>query len=622
MSVQTDVGMQVKMNTKCFAGIFDLARGRATDEAPILALCDFVDARFDCADFRLICLLKTYIDYKASLSDATASRIERSILSFKYAMDEPGSDGMCYWSENHQLLFSACEYLAGGCFPDRVFHNDGKTGAEHRAKAKTLLLRWMKYRFLYGFNEFHSNTYYEEDAAPLSVLADHAEEDVAVRARIILDLLFLDMAHHSFDGAFVAASGRCYESQKRDSTKADVNDLLHAAFGFGGPDYAYDGTRISALFLLCKTYRVPKAIVRIAHDPGPFSVKDSMGLDLSEVAREITSAAFDDRGLYLWAMEAFTNVESIPLTMAMFEAWHLRENNFLRDLARVDIPILKRLGLLPSLVRILNPATQGVAIERANTLTYKTKDYQLSVAQEYRPGFFGDQQHLWQATLPNRTNVFSTHPGSPMFDDPARNFSPSYWVGNGKNPHLAADRNVLLLTYDTRGRKGFLERARQPFVHFHFPEERFAETIHDGTFHAGRVDQSYVAIRSDVEETLRDGFDLVFPGKVSHFAVVLGCAAEHGSFSAFVAWIRAGGFAVSGPRFSVALDRRYDLVYKKGFSIDGVRVDTAYPRFDTPFVKAPRKPSELVIFAHGERLVLDFDHAVRSAGPAQEAFHG
>jgi len=622
MTVQTDVGMQVKMNTKCFAGIQDLARGVPIDEAPILALCAFVDARHDCADFRLICLLKTYIDYRSLLSEATMHRLEATILAFKYAMDEPGTDGMCFWSENHQLLFSACEYLAGGCFPDRIFANDGTTGAAHRAKARTLLLRWMKYRFLFGFTEFHSNTYYEEDVAPLSVLADHAEEDVAIRAKMMLDLLFLDMAHHSFEGAFVAASGRCYESQKRDSKTADVNDLLHAAFGFGGSDYAYDWTRISALYLLCKSYRVPAAIVRIAHDPGPFVLKDSMGLDLSEVKREIKDGAFDDRGLYLWAMEAFTNAESISLTMEMFEAWKLKENTFLRDLAQVNIPILKKLGLLPALLRILNPATQGVAIERANTMTFKTKDYMLSVAQQYRPGYFGDQQHLWQATLPHRTNVFSTHPGSPMFDDPARNFSPSYWVGNGKNPHLAADRNVLLLTYDTRGRKGYLERARQQFVHFHFPEERFTETIHDGAFHAGRVDQSYVAIRSDMVGTLRDGCDLVFPGRVAHFAVVLGGAAEHGSFAAFVAWVRAAGFTVFGKRFAVTLDRRYELVYRKDFSIDGAAVDTQYPRFDTPFVKAPRKPSALVVSAHDERLALDFDQAVRTAGSAQEAFHG
>ncbi|MDP3130423.1 MAG: hypothetical protein Q8N15_03690 [Bacillota bacterium] len=622
MSVKTDVGMQVKMNTKSFAGIEDLDRGVHIDEAPILDLCDFVDARYDCADFRLICLLKTFIDYHSLLANATVLRIESTILSFKYAMDEPGSDGMCFWSENHQLLFAACEYLAGGCFPDRVFDNDKKTGAEHRAKAKSLLMRWMKYRFLYGFNEFHSNTYYEEDVAPLALLADHAEEEVSVRAKIILDLLFLDMAHHSFQGAFVAASGRCYETQKRDSRTADVNDLLHAAFGFGGADYVDDWTRISALFLLCKTYRVPQAIIRIAHDPGPFTVRDSMGLNLSEVKRELPNAAFDDRGLYLWAMEAFTNIASISLTMAMFEAWNLGENTFLRDLAKVNIPILKKLGLLPALVRILNPATQGVAIERANTMTYKTPDYQLSVAQEYHPGFFGDQQHLWQATLPHRVNVFSTHPGSPMFDDPARNFSPSYWVGNGKNPHLAADQNVLLIKYDTRGRKGYLERARQAFVHFHFPEDDFSETIHDGTFHAGRVDQSYIAIRSDVVGTLRDGFDLVFPGRVSHFAVVLGSAAEHGSFAAFVAWVRDGGFCGSTRRFSVSLDRRYELADRNGFFIDGVPVDTDYPRFDTPFVRAPRKPDELIIAAHGERLTLHFDHAVRTEASAEEAFHG
>src|SRR5690606_12686534 len=130
--------------------------------------------------------------------------------------------------------------------------------------------------------------------------------------------------------------------------------------------------------------------------------------------------------MFLWSMEAFTNKESIEMTMDIYNAWNLKENNFLKDLESVNIKVLRELRLLPLVVKLLNPATQGVAIERANTYTYKTSSYMLSTAQKYHPKKFGDQQHIWQATLDEKLSIFSTHPGSPMFDDAARNFSPSF----------------------------------------------------------------------------------------------------------------------------------------------------------------------------------------------------
>ena len=615
MAVRDDVGMAVKMNSKCFPGIRDLAAGKPIDEAQVLDLCDFVDARHDCADFRMIVLLKTFLDYRALLSAPTAARIESSILSFKYAMDEPGTDGMCFWSENHQLIFAACEYLAGGLFPERTFSNDGRTGAVHRAKARVLLLRWMGYRFTYGFNEFHSNTYYEEDVAPLSVLSDHADGEVAARAGIVLDLLFLDMALHSFEGRFVAASGRCYELPKRDPATADVNDLMDALLQDRvDPDW----TRLSALFFLTRSYRIPAAVRAIANDRGPVRVTDSMGLSLREVRRELKNRAFDDLGLYFWAMEAFTNVESIATTMAMFSAWNLRENNFLRDLKTIDIPILRRLGLLPLLVRILNPATQGVAIERANTLTYRTARFMVSAAQEYRPGFFGDQQHLWQATLPGGVAVFSTHPGSPMFDDPARNFSPSYWVGNGINPHVASTGDVVLLAYDLRVRRGYLERKRQDFVHFHVPRTRFDESETTPRGFIGRLGDAYLAIRSDVPGAFADDHDLIFRGRRSHFAVVVGDVDGYGSFAAFRAAIGAATLVVRGGRTTF---RRgpdgpvLDLSRRGGLRVDGVRQDHRYPRLSSPYGSAPRKPETMSVAAGGHRLTLDFIHGTRKEEP-------
>jgi hypothetical protein len=287
--------------------------------------------------------------------------------------------------------------------------------------------------------------------------------------------------------------------------------------------------------------------------------------------------------MFLWAMEAFTNPQSIAMTMDIFNAWKLGSNTFLRDLKMVNIPALRRLGLLPALVRLLNPATQGVAIERANTQSYRCDEYFLSSAQAYHPGCFGDQQHIWQATLPGRINVFSTHPGSPMFDDDARNFSPSYWVGNGINPHAAQERNALLLIYDLRPRKGFLERKRQSFVHFYLPLARFDDIRRSARSIACRAGDSYLAIVASAPYEEKNGDELVFAGALTGYAVLLGCAREDGSFEAFSQSIAASSLSLKGRSLSFECGALYRLDYRGRFSVDGQE--------RSPAIRASTRPS-------------------------------
>ena len=610
MAVKEDVGMLVKMNTKCFKGIIELDRGNTIDEAEILDLVDFVNNRYDCADFRLICLVRTYIAYRHLLTESTVKAIENSMLSFKYWMDEPGSDGMCFWSENHQLLFHTCEYLIGNLFLDSIFSNDGKTGRAHKEKARPKIMSWLKNRFTYGFTEWHSNTYYEEDIAPLSVLVDFSDDlEMVEQSKMILDILFLDMAMHSFEGYFVATSGRCYENQKKDSSLADVNDILAHAFGIQKRDYDY--TRISSMFLLCKNYQVPKIIIDIAHSQGTQIIMDSMGLDLHEVSKEMPDDDIDQKGMFLWSMEAFTNKESINMTMKTFNEWNLKENNFLKDLQSVNIPILRKLGLLPTVVKILNPATQGVAIERANTYTYKTDDYMLSSVQHYHPKKFGDQQHIWQATLPNQINIFSTHPGSPMFDDQARNFSPSFWVGNGINPDAVQHENVLLLMYDLRARKGYLERNRQKFIHFYFPVNQFEEVIELDTRLYGKVKNSYIAILSSKPYEIKNDEEMIIQGDTSQFVVILGSAEQYGLFSEFVDRIQESTVLFNTKKIQFLMDHTYELKFNSTFKVDHQIIPTDYPRYDTPFVESLRKPNELMIHYLNKTLYLNFNQQIR-----------
>lgn len=603
-----DITMDLKMGQKSFAGIKDLAEGKRIDETQIYPLCRFVDERFDCADFRVIVLLKTLYAYSSLLSEETTAIIKKSLLGFKYWMDEPGDDSLCYWSENHQLIFHTCEYLAGNLYKDEIFTNSGMTGKEHVEKARWRINQWYEHKWKYGFIEWHSNTYYEEDAAPLALLVDHSpDKELADKARIILDLLMLDMAMYSFDGFFSTSSGRCYENQKKDGYRQDTRDIYEYAFGKG--EYEFDYERLSSVFLLIKNYEVPDVIKEIAYDKETRILKDSVGLDLGELKNEFNMTDMDTGGAFMWQMEGFTNPETINLTLDMFNHYKLHKNDFLKDFRMINKELLRRLNLLPVLVRLLNPSTQGVAIQRSNGYTYKTKDYMISTSQRHHAGEFGDQQHIWHAVMPDNIHIFTTHPGVPFFDDNARNFSPSYWVGNGIMPDSIQHENIHMSIYKTDFRKGFLERDRQHFTHAYFPKAKFDEVIIKETYVFGRKGDSYIALISARPIEFAGDNEIIQRGKTTAWVCHMSSLNEAGTFDKFIDMIKDNEFAFGRATLEYSGIR---LRFKREYTVKGEPIDIQYNRYETPYIFSKRKPETIMISYGGNRLELNLKKAIRS----------
>jgi hypothetical protein len=170
-------------------------------------------------------------DFKDRLPEGGVERIQKSLLAFKYWIDEPGKDSMCYWSENHQILFAACEYLAGQLYQDKVFLNSGLTGREHIAKARKRILSWLGFRWDYGFSEWFSNMYYIENFAALANLVDFCiDEEITLKCKIVLDLLLYDIASQSFKGIFITTSGECTKQVKR-AAKMYPSEILSSIYG-------------------------------------------------------------------------------------------------------------------------------------------------------------------------------------------------------------------------------------------------------------------------------------------------------------------------------------------------------------------------------------------------------
>jgi hypothetical protein len=589
-----------------------LEAGAPYEESAVENACAYVDGRWDCADFRLASLLRFLYVPDYALTEASRERIKRSLLGFRYWMTEPGRDSMCVWSENHQILFASAEYLAGKLYPDERFTNDGRSGLEHAASARERILTWLRQRWDYGFTEWYSNVYYVEDIAPLANLVDFSgDREIAAKASIVLDLLLYDVATQSHRGNFLSTSGRSYESGKKSGAGNSMRAVIEHVWGW---EVNPDGRAgMEANFILVEDYQVPEVIRGIGRDMEAAVIKASVGLDVAELAREGLLGQEDRQIMMQWAMEAFTNPEVIANTVAYIDRHDMFSNAFLHDFTTVNLSLLKDLGLLPLVSRVLRPQTDGVAIQRANTYTYRTPDYLLATAQEHHPGGYYDQQHIVAASFGPGLSVFHTHPAVPEGKDGPNGGSPTYWVGGGHLPHAAQDRNVSLAVYRLPAKAGPMERKILPFTHAWFPTAAFDAFEVAGPWAFAASGTAFIAVRGIGDLELRDtGDELIQRGRDTAWVIEMAGRGEYPDFEAFKAALRSRPFSWKAGSLAYGLpDRELRLDYGKGFFLDGKRVDSDYKRFESPWAEVERKPAEMRIRHGGRELFLDFGRMIR-----------
>ena len=235
------------------------------DPAVTLRVIETINQRADCSDFHLCGLLGMQLRFgeDPSFPEALKQPLEDCILNFKFWNDEPGSDAMCYTTENHSILFHTCEVLAGQLYPDRVFSNNGLTGAWHREIGERRALAWMEKRAACGFHEWDSNCYFEEDVLALTHLADLAESQaVWEMATVILDKLFFTMAVNSYKGVFGSTHGRTYTPLIKGAQHEATSSISRLAWGMG----LFNEKIMGAVALACSDYEIPPMIAAIAAD--------------------------------------------------------------------------------------------------------------------------------------------------------------------------------------------------------------------------------------------------------------------------------------------------------------------------------------------------------------------
>ncbi|WP_172330056.1 hypothetical protein [Mangrovicoccus sp. HB161399] len=192
-----------------------------------------IDGRYDCADFWILPLIWAWRGHAGTGIGAELwSEVRRAILGFRYWLDEPGNDVMWFWSENHAFCFHVAQFLAGDTFPEEVFPNSGRTGAEHREAARARLGRWFDSVEDHGLAEWNSSCYYPIDLLGLFTLeACSPDAALKARARALIDSIFVMTALHSVDGMPVGSQGRVYEKELFAGPATELGAVAAVAFG-------------------------------------------------------------------------------------------------------------------------------------------------------------------------------------------------------------------------------------------------------------------------------------------------------------------------------------------------------------------------------------------------------
>lgn len=617
-----------------------------------------LDTLQDTRDFEAIELVTVLYDYADDplLAPGLIAKVEQALLTFKFWYTEPTPDGVIdesyYWTENHQILYHAIEYLVGQRYPDRAIGRDGRSGAEHRQHAHDLLLRWFDFRGRYGFTEWHSNVYYQEDLNALLTLAEFADDPaIQQRAAATLDLLLFDIALHTYKGNFGATHGRSYKKDKMTGRDDDTWNAVKLLFDRSEGDYTSIGDTAATFLARAARYRLPEAIRRAGRSEATIVDRERMSLPIDEdgpyepdpVAPGGYSFS-DPADLPIWwGMQALTAWPVVPLTVNTINQYDLWETRLFSRFNALR-PLTGDLVLAQQLSAGLAPLINFGLLEEINSYTYRTADYMLSSAVDHRPGALNGQVHAWQATFGADAIVFTQHPATPIVqstawrDDP----DPGYWTGEASMPRSAQVENVAIHLYAPQysgANPPPLDAFRyEPYTHAYVPQDHFDEVVQEGPWTFVRQGDGYAALYSwrptewitvDPNVVATNGmlkpFDLRAAGGPDNVWIIeAGRAADWGSFAAFRAAVAAAEVIVQPNPPANGLPQGFDVFYDSPsqgpmsfgwttpFIARGSVVPLGdFPRRDNPWAQTAHASPQASIDVDGYRIDVDFEAGTR-----------
>ncbi len=395
-------------------------------------MLDLIESRVDCSDFLVAGLIR-YVK-TVPVDGETAQRIRRVLTGYRYWMTMDGFDGMCFWSENHCLMFYANAMMAGEMYPDDDFPLARMTGRELHSFGRGKVMEWLEDVETWGYEEFLSTVYMCVTFAILINVADYAEEAISQRARALTDLLLRSLARHTFGGGIVAPMGRVYREVLYPFRQGAM-----ALMNLADPSQPYDFGEGWLGFYAGSTYRLPGDLKELMDSPCSLSYSTGNALIFLE-----------KRADFLLTSVASPRCDGK-------ERWP----NIIRD----------------------------ADADPASHLFTKSYNECFHGTTCFRPGVYGYQQHMWYAALSGEAVVFANHPGAASEGGDMR---PGYWHGSGVMPMLRQKGEMLLMIWRIP------EAHPLHFIHLYAPLCRFDEVREEAHWLFLRKGRGYIAFWSSV----------------------------------------------------------------------------------------------------------------------------
>ena len=231
------------------------------DLKPALSM---ITSKADCADFEVVGLVHIVHRFpEKQWEPGLREEVKKTLLSFKYWIDQPGLDAMCYFTENHQFVWHTAEHLIGAYFDTEKFSNAKRSGVTHSEHGREMALEWLKRKLEGGFSEYDSNAYLAIDTLALVSLIEYSpDKEIRQYSEALLDKLMFSLASNSWRGVHGAAHGRSYTTTLRSSRFEETAPIMWALWGMGALNLAV--LPVTTL-ITSKKYVLPPMIIKVAH---------------------------------------------------------------------------------------------------------------------------------------------------------------------------------------------------------------------------------------------------------------------------------------------------------------------------------------------------------------------
>ena len=377
MNIGKEYAIYFALANYAFSGKFD-----ERDYDRIYASISAVKERIDCADFTLSGLLVAL--KKTELTEECRAEIKDAALNFRYWMDQDGADAMCFWSENHSLLFFMCQMASGLLWPDEYFPRAGMDGKRQFEEGYRKVNEWFDVIEHEGFEEFLSG-YLAVTVTALMLVYIFGDEKLKLRAKNAIDRIVRESCIQCFDGIHLAPMGRVYRGTLAPFTSG-IQSLL----------YQIDGKNARCLGDIWIT------LVSYSDYTFPEDVKDIIYND-ADITLTSGRARISTKKTKGYMLTSVASPRKDPIEECPY-----------KDTQYYD-------------VLLMNEWFHGTSL--------------------FVPGEQGYQQHLWYAAISNRCYTFVTHPAveKDLADGEMR---PDYWYGNGIIPGIRQEGSTLYTYFE------------------------------------------------------------------------------------------------------------------------------------------------------------------------------